>query len=333
MKTNVTLIRDEDRFSTLLKEQLSGIFTSGERVAIKLHMGEPGNVHYIPAALTKRIADAMIAVGCHPFIFDTPVVYRSPRDSVNTYLASAASHGYSESSLGIPVVVSNRSTRVDGSLMTYGIALDVLEADGVLLLSHVKGHLASGMGGAIKNIGMGCMSKETKGAIHTGGEPVYTEGCTDCGTCVERCPTKNIRLAAGQPYFDATWCPGCSNCVLVCPEHCISPRVAVFDEAIAEAAVLAHERFKKIYAVNMLKNITKLCDCVANSGPVILRDIGFICGPDMVSVDAASLVAISEASKREDIFEEYNKRSSWGHVRAAATMMGKTTDVTITDAG
>lgn len=320
-------ITDESNLIEFLEKEFARLFSPGERIAVKIHMGEPGNVHYIPASLTARIVEVLKTIECKPFIFDTPVVYRSPRNSVQTYLKSAAEHGYSEAGIGAPIVISDSSTPIEGRLMTYGVAQDVLDAGGVLLLSHFKGHLASGMGGSIKNIGMGCMSKETKGAIHTGGEPVYTQGCTECGSCVENCPTDNIRLDGGQPWFDCTWCPGCSNCVIVCPENCISPRVAVFDEAIAEAAVVAHERFKKVYAVNVLRNITKLCDCVANSGPVIVDDIGYVCSEDMLSADIASLDIIKERTGKEDIFAEFNKRSAWGHVRAAAEMMKRTTDI------
>jgi uncharacterized Fe-S center protein len=327
MTGEAILLTDEKTLIEFLEKEIARIFSSGDRIAVKIHMGEPGNTTHVPASLSAQIVGALNRIECRPFIFDTPVVYRSPRSSVESYLKSAAGHGYTESHIGAPIVISDRSTPIKGKLMTYNVAQDVLDADGVLLLTHFKGHMASGMGGAIKNIGMGCMSKETKGAIHTGGEPVYDEGCTECGNCVENCPTKNIRLEDGQPWFDCTWCPGCSNCAIICPENCISPKVALFDEAIAEAAVIAHDRFKKVYAINVLRNITKLCDCIANSGPVIADDIGFVCAGDMLTADIASLDIIKERTGKEDIFFEFNMRSSWGHVRAAADMMKRTTDI------
>ena len=128
---------------------------------------------------------------------------------------------------------------------------------------------------------------------------------------------------------DSTWCSGCSNCAIVCPEECITPKVAFFDELLAEAAALAHTRLKKIYAVNVLKNISRLCDCMAASGPIIVEDIGYICGRDMISVDAASLEVIRKATGKEDIFAEHNLRSSWEHVRAAARFMGRETRAVI----
>jgi uncharacterized Fe-S center protein len=329
MDTAVDFVREDAALFDLLERRLGGLFAAGDRVAVKLHMGEPGNIHYIKPHLTKGIISVLKKTGCDPFIFDSPVVYRSMRNNRAGYLQCAADHGYTESALGVPIVISNAQVKVEGPRMSYHLCAEPLEADGVLLLTHVKGHLASGMGGAIKNVGMGCVSKETKGAIHAGGEPVYNGGCTQCGTCVECCPTDNIRIVDDRPVFDATWCPGCSNCVLSCPEHCITPRVATFDELLAEAAVLAHERFKKRYAVNVLKSISRLCDCVADSGPLITGDIGYACGPDMLSVDVASLDLLEEASQRRDIFAEWNKRSPWGHVRAAAEALRRECTVTI----
>lgn len=329
LNTEVCFIKTEDALFEFMRVNVQETFTPGDRIAVKLHMGEPGNRHYIKPSLTKRVVDTLREIGCRPFIFDSPVVYRSRRNNERDYLQCAAEHGYAEHTIGAPVFVSDRSTPVKGAHMDFEICAEPLEADGVFLLTHLKGHIACGMGGAIKNVGMGCMSKKTKGAIHEGGEPVYTEGCTQCGSCVEHCPTDNIRIVEERPRFDVTWCPGCSNCVLVCPQECIRPRLATFDDHLAEAAVLAHERFKKVYAVNVLKDITKLCDCVADSGPVILEDVGYVVGTDMLSVDIAGLEIIAEVSGRNDLFADHNTRSAWGHVRAAAGFMKRDLNVSI----
>ncbi len=320
---NVVLIRDDRLLHEHLSNVFKELFKEGERIAVKLHMGEPGNLYFIKPDLARAICRLLEQAGCRPFLFDTPVVYSSPRNNIEGYLKSAAANGYNEETIGAPIIVSNQSIEVEGELMNYRIASEPLEADGVLLLTHVKGHIACGMGGAVKNIGMGCMAKETKGAIHSGGEPKYTEGCIQCGICVESCPTENISIEKERPIFGRTWCSGCSNCAIACPEECIQTNVANFDQLLAEAAALAHSRFKKIYAVNVLKNISKLCDCIAASGPIIVEDIGYICGHDMISVDAASLKVIREATGKDDIFAEYNLRSSWEHVRAAARFMGR----------
>jgi uncharacterized Fe-S center protein len=213
--------------------------------------------------------------------------------------------------------------------MHYEAAAEPLEADGVFLLTHFKGHIACGVGGAIKNIGMGCMTRDTKGKIHAGGEPLYESGCTECGTCVENCPTDNIVISGGGPKFGQSWCPGCSNCVINCPENVLKAKTAPFDRLIAEAAFLAHRRFGKFFALNVLEGITQLCDCIADSGPVLVDDIGFVCAPDMLSADLASLKLVSDKTGAEDFFREHNKTSPWGHVRAAAELMGRGLEIEV----
>jgi uncharacterized Fe-S center protein len=333
MTSDVAHVKNEEDLVEFLEKELASIFSEGDSVLIKTHMGEPGNRTHIPASLAKKVIDVLVANGCRPFIFDSPVVYSSPRNNEAGYLESASRNGFYEDAIGAPVIISNRSETFEGELMAYELCSDPLEADGVLLLSHFKGHMCSGMGGAIKNVGMGCMSKSTKGAIHTGGEPVYVDGCTECGMCVENCPTDNVRLAKGRPFFDASWCPGCSNCIISCPEKCITPKTAQFDSLLAEAATIAFGKFGRSYSINVMQNMTQLCDCIADSGPVLADDSGFVCGADMVSVDIASLRILEKVSGSEDIFEEHNKKSSWIHVKEAARMQGRDLEVAIKEYG
>ena len=329
MAGEVTHIGNEDSLFIFLEKEFADAFSEGDSIVVKMHMGEPGNSTHITSDFTAKIVDALVSRGCRPVVFDSPVVYKSPRNTEEGYLESAADKGFTRDRLGAPVIVSDRSTKIPGELMDYEVCSEPLEADGVLILSHFKGHICSGMGGSIKNVGMGCMSKRTKGEIHAGGEPVYTGGCVECGACVEGCPTENIRLDEGRPFFDVTWCSGCSNCVVSCPHECISPKVANFDSLLAEAAVTASSRFGKTYAVNVMRNMTQLCDCIADPGPVLAEDIGFVCGADMVSVDAASLRLLEERTGMKDLFASRNKKSSYTHVEEAASLLGAKMEVTI----
>lgn len=319
-------IRSEKELLSFLEDELKGVFEMHSRIAIKLHMGEPGNKSFIPASFTKGIVLALKNIGATPFLFDSPVTYRSARNNVEGYLKVSEEHGYSEANVGAPIVISNESVRVQGKNMDYEVCKELVDADGVLILSHVKGHIASGFGGAIKNLGMGAMSKETKAAIHEGGEPVYTEGCIQCGACVENCPTGNIVLKGTRPTFGKTWCSGCSNCVLVCPEGAIKPKLEVFDELLAEAASKAYYLFKKSYSINFIKNITKLCDCMPKPGPILVEDIGFVCSRNPLAADSASLALIKEHKGVDDIFAEANKKSSYEQINRAANYFKEEAD-------
>jgi len=149
MKNEATFMTNEDALVAFLRKRWKRVFQPRERIAVKLHMGEPGNRYFLPARFTRSVVAALRDCGCNPFVFDSPVVYAGPRNGVETYLRAAAEHGYTEESIGAPIVVSNRSTPLRGAHMTYHASSEPLEADGVVLLTHVKGHIACGMGGAM----------------------------------------------------------------------------------------------------------------------------------------------------------------------------------------
>jgi hypothetical protein len=47
------------------------------------------------------------------------------------------------------------------------IAADIVAADSRVVVSHSKGHGVAGLGGALKNLGMGCASGDGKREQHT----------------------------------------------------------------------------------------------------------------------------------------------------------------------
>ncbi|MFH1106149.1 MAG: DUF362 domain-containing protein, partial [Candidatus Aenigmatarchaeota archaeon] len=143
-----------------------------------------------------------------------------------------------------------------GKYLTYEIAKELAEADGVLVLTHVKGHTCSGFGGAIKNLGMGALSPKSKADVHEGGSPVYAGGCTLCKSCGKVCPGAAIKYTEKGPSFNYDACFGCSKCFYACKSGAIKPKTQAFDALLADAAKSALKVFKKAYFVNVLRNIT-----------------------------------------------------------------------------
>jgi uncharacterized Fe-S center protein len=310
-----------EKVAQIAKEQFKQIFKWGETVAIKLHMGEPGNKYFLKPETIKPIVSTLLSIGCKPFLFDSPVQYKGNRDTEEKYLKSAQKHGFD--TLGIPIIVSNEAKTVKMPHLNAEVCKPLIEADGVLILSHVKGHFCCGFGGAIKNLGMGALTKKTKGDIHKGGEPVYTDGCILCGKCAKVCPTNNIRYADKRPYFDESWCCGCSNCALYCPERAIKPKVAPFDALLAEGAFAALKSFKKYYCINYILQVAQNCDCWSGDNKIISPDIGIVLGKDIVAVERASADLIKEQHGK-DIFEELSFKSPLVHIREAEKLgMGK----------
>ncbi|GAF77475.1 unnamed protein product, partial [marine sediment metagenome] len=269
---NKIILTQFDDFKEKLKKQLKDYFPENSKIAIKLHMGELGNKHFLNPKYAKSVYEVCKELGYDAFLFDSPVAYTSPRHFSKGYYLVAKKHGFNF----CKVKISNDSVKVKEKYLTYEVCKDLIEADGVIVLTHVTGHICSGFGGAIKNLGMGALSKKSKGKIHDGGKPIYDKGCTLCGTCAKNCPTDNIRYENNRPYFDKSWCPGCSNCAVVCPENAIKPKIANFDTLIAEGAHAALKNFKKTYFINILANISEKCDCYAGKKEQKLlgKDIG-----------------------------------------------------------
>ena len=94
------------------------------------------------------------------------------------------------------------------------IAAEIAQADAVVSVAHFKGHELSGFGGTLKNIGMGCATREGKLAQHCDVSPViYQEKCVGCGKCQEICPVKAILIKDAKAHLDRSLCIGCASCI------------------------------------------------------------------------------------------------------------------------
>lgn len=317
MVNKVFFSEKEDNFLKKLKLELKDYFTGS--VAVKLHMGEVGNKYFLKPEFVKKIVEILKGRNLKPFLFDSPVVYNSPRRFAKGYLLVARKHGFTEKKVGCPIVISNdfieQKIVIDGKDIVFQVCKPLVDADGVLVLSHVKGHICSGFGASIKNLGMGALTRGTKGMIHDGGKPVYDSGCTLCRLCAKNCPTENIRYDEKRPFFDKNWCCGCSNCVVVCPNNAIKPKIALFNDLLAAGALAALKNFKKSYFINVVKHVAKFCDCNPDGGPLVSDDIGYLISEGLASVDKAAHDLIVKKSGK-DVFKEIHHTSPLTHIES-----------------
>lgn len=167
---HLTLIKDSGKLEDTLREKLKGFFQKGASIAVKLHMGEIGNKFYLKPGIISRIVSVLKEIGLKPFLFDSVVLYSGARDTREKYYKTAEKHGFTEESIGCPVVISDIGINVKTEDTVIHVCKNLAEADGMLVASHVKGHCCYGFGGAIKNIGMGGVTPKSKETIHMGEE-------------------------------------------------------------------------------------------------------------------------------------------------------------------
>ncbi len=68
---------------------------------------------------------------------------------------------------------------------------------------------------------------EDRGARRFGNRLAVTDACIDCDTCIDNCPTANIRRENGRITFGNA-CVWCMRCIYACPQRAIVPRFAKF---------------------------------------------------------------------------------------------------------
>ncbi len=322
---------NDKKLLSRLEQELGGVFKAGDSIAIKLHMGEKYNPNHLQPEFVRKIVRLMKSMGMKPFLFDSPTKYRGPRHTTEGYMKQATEMGFAEESTGCPVVVSDGFVESKGRHMTYQLCRHLAGADGVLVLSHFKGHVNTGMGGAIKNLGMGALTKKSKGSIHDGAMPVYANGCTLCKKCLEVCPQDCITYDEKGPVFNYEKCYGCSKCLQHCPQRCLKPRVAEFDTLLADGAAAALKKVKKAYFVNVLRRITNVCDCSSRDLHIVCPDIGILMGRDACAIDQASVDLVNRKTGKELFLEIWHK-NPLKHVKEAEKLGMGSSEYEIEDA-
>ncbi|HDT15456.1 MAG TPA: DUF362 domain-containing protein [Firmicutes bacterium] len=289
------------------------IIKQDELVAVKTHFGEPGNVTFIPPVYAGRITERIKICGGRPFITDTNTLYVGGRSNSADHTVSAMKNGFSYSTIGAPIVISDGLLGGDYVDVEIGlenikkakIASGIYWADSMIVLSHVKMHLNTSLGAALKNLGMGCASRGGKQEQHSGNVPgIKKENCTACSECVSWCSFEAITVE-DTVKIDEDKCAGCGECIAVCRFDALECRwdggSEKLQEKMAEYAFAAVKNKKgKVFYFNFLLNITPDCDCLPSSGKIITPDIGILASFDPVAIDAASADLIKKAAVIEE---------------------------------
>ncbi len=280
-------------------------------VAIKIHFGEKGNTTHIPATYILPISENIKKNGGQPFLTDTNVLYRSHRSDAISHLKLAQGHGFTLNNCGAAVIIADGlrgsnevEVQIHGKIFdTVSIATEAVHANALFALTHVTGHMATGLGGALKNLGMGLASRKGKLRQHSSVKPwVEQSACTGCGLCIQWCPADAIVMTSSDvASIQHEICIGCGECLTVCRYHAVKynweTSNADLQMKIAEHALGAvKNKHNKTAYINFLINITKDCDCIGSAQEPLMPDIGILASKDPVAIDQASLDIIQHRS-------------------------------------
>ncbi|HCB99864.1 MAG TPA: 4Fe-4S ferredoxin [Ruminococcaceae bacterium] len=275
--------------------------------AIKMHFGEPGNLAYLRPNYAKTVADFVKKQGGKPFLTDCNTLYVGGRKNALLHLDSAALNGFSYETTGCRILIADGLKGTDEALVPVPdgqyvkeakIGRTIMDADIIISLSHFKGHELTGIGGAIKNIGMGCGSRAGKMEMHSNGKPdVNQDDCVGCGTCTLTCEPKAIRVKNKKASVDHDLCVGCGRCIGVCPTDAVQP---VLDEAndILGAKMAEYTwavlHGKPNFHISLVVDVSPFCDCHAENDIPIVPDVGMFASFDPVALDVACTDAVNK---------------------------------------
>lgn len=218
---------------------------------IKIHPGAIGNTAYNRPEIYLGIIDYLKNNKVNPYYIETCMEASTSEGKINEF----KEHGFNQ----IPVIIADGPKGNDdikipinnGKHLKYGlIGRKLAEAKQVLVVSHFKGHIMAGFGGAIKMLGIGFESGRGKTMVH-GKHAEYIEGASLHNW-------DNNYLSVGK----------------------------VFNERMAESACAAVHNKEVIY-ITFAVNIVENCDCDAKEMEPVYKDVGVFASTDPAAIDKA----------------------------------------------
>ena len=139
-------------------------------IAIKLHSGEEGNQNFLKPEFWAPIIRHLDGT-----VVECNTAYEGSRNTTEKHLKTIEKHGWSRyfdvdllDAEGPDLVLSIPNGKV---IQKNYVGKDIANYNGMLVLSHFKGHPIGGYGGALKQLSIGCASSYGKAYIHGAGVP------------------------------------------------------------------------------------------------------------------------------------------------------------------
>jgi len=286
----------------------------GDLVAVKLHFGEKGNHAFVRPVFIRRVVEEIKGSGGNPFLTDSSTLYPGARKEAVSALTCAIENGFAYAVVGAPLIMcdglrghTSVEVPVNGEFFrSVRVGAEIVEADALVVVSHFKCHELTGFGGTLKNLGMGCSSRQGKLQQHSNVAPeVAEEICTGCGICLKACAHDAIGILEGKARIYPDKCAGCGRCISVCLKKAVkvkwneaAPLVMKKMCEFALGAVKGKEE-KSIY-LNFITQVSPACDCYGHADAPIVNDIGICASTDPVALDQACADLVNAAPGNRD---------------------------------
>ena len=288
-----------------------GIRLSG-KTAVKISTGEPGGHNFLQPALIGPLTERL-----HGTIVECNTAYEGRRNTTQEHWKAIQEHGFLDiapcdimdetGELALPVTngMHLQENFVGAHLRNY---------DSMLVLSHFKGHMMGGFGGALKNLGMGCASVGGKLELHSASQPIVDrENCKSGNICVKHCAHDAIHLDGSKiATIDYEKCVGCGQCVALCQYDAAvmgdgdtSERLNYKIAEYSKAVLLDKPNFH----ISFIMNVSPECDCWNHNDAAIVPDLGIAASFDPVALDKACADIVINAP----ILETGNRLSDSPH--------------------
>ena len=284
---------------------IKNIDMEGKFVAIKMHFGELGNMAFLRPNYAKAVADLCKEQGGLPFLTDCNTLYVGSRKNAVDHLETAYMNGFTPYATGCPVIIADGLKGTDEALVPVDgeyikeakVGRALMDADILISLTHFKGHEATGFGGAIKNIGMGCGSRAGKMEQHAQGKPEINENlCRGCKRCMRECANDGLVYdeTTHKMHIDHNKCLGCGRCIGACNFDAIH---SGYDAATKDFNCRMAEYAKAVvdgrpnFHISLVVDVSPNCDCHRENDVPILPNIGMFASFDPLALDQACVDA------------------------------------------
>lgn len=314
----------------LIMDKILDNINSGDKVGIKIHTGEAYTSHYLRHEYVLEVVNAVKAKGGIPTLIETQGIgmYHQQYDLSENYSICVGCrkttsdhkkiinrHGYSESIIGAPFKfldgekgIDGKMIKIDGiQLKEVDVAVGLFEYDKIVVVSHFKGHALAGFGGALKQLGVGCVTKQNKYVIHyLTNLTINNKRCniSKCAQeCVKSCPVNAIKIEENSAILNNDVCVSCTACLEICPvRKAINSSFNLTDlegacEKVADNTLGVINSFgaENIRYINFAIDITKFCDCQVTVSMPVIPDLGIFGSSDPLAIDKACIDAETNA--------------------------------------